>query len=298
MRELVRWIEGVEQLACDLYRTAAERFHHDGVLASFLNQLARDEAWHVQLMQEALQLLDDTDSPPAPALSLDIGLRQQVETPLREGIEALRNGNLTIAELCGLIATAEFSEWNDVFLYVIDALRSRNRDFDYIAAAIQVHEERIGKFLAAVPGAADTAQRIDALSHVWPPRLLVVEDDPAVRRLFRTVLQRSGEVHQAANGGEALEQLRQHHFSAILADIDMPQMSGTELFQRALALDSRLAEHFIFYTADPPAEALDLAHSYQLPLLHKPVPLQQMLDAVANVVRHTGTPPPEAAQRH
>jgi DNA-binding response OmpR family regulator len=62
------------------------------------------------------------------------------------------------------------------------------------------------------------------------PRVLVVEDDPAIRALVRDALVREGyEVHTAPNGEEALGALRAMHPAApdaILLDMHMPVLSG------------------------------------------------------------------------
>lgn len=58
-------------------------------------------------------------------------------------------------------------------------------------------------------------------------QILVVEDDPNTARLMRLVLKRGGyEVHQAANGQEALEMMDNHHVDLILLDVMMPVMDG------------------------------------------------------------------------
>ncbi|MDH5298675.1 MAG: response regulator, partial [Desulfobulbaceae bacterium] len=57
--------------------------------------------------------------------------------------------------------------------------------------------------------------------------LLVVEDNDANRELARIVLENGGhKVSEAANGLEALEQLCQSHFDAILLDVQMPILDG------------------------------------------------------------------------
>jgi DNA-binding NtrC family response regulator len=68
------------------------------------------------------------------------------------------------------------------------------------------------------------------------PRLLVVDDDPALRRMLTGTLTRWGyDVIAASDGAEALLQFRAHEgeFSAIVSDVDMPGMDGLE-FARAV----------------------------------------------------------------
>jgi two-component system KDP operon response regulator KdpE len=60
-------------------------------------------------------------------------------------------------------------------------------------------------------------------------RILVVDDDPQIRRVMRVTLTGHGyEVDDVKSGETALEKLRDERFDLILLDINMPGMSGLE----------------------------------------------------------------------
>ena len=64
-------------------------------------------------------------------------------------------------------------------------------------------------------------------------RILVVDDEPQIRRVLRTTLTASGyEVVDARRGEDALELLRDSRFSLVLLDINMPGMGGLETCRR------------------------------------------------------------------
>jgi CheY-like chemotaxis protein len=61
------------------------------------------------------------------------------------------------------------------------------------------------------------------------PRVLVVDDDAAIRELLRDILGAEGyEVDEAINGKEAVERARSNPPAAVLMDLMMPVVSGVE----------------------------------------------------------------------
>jgi two-component system KDP operon response regulator KdpE len=62
-----------------------------------------------------------------------------------------------------------------------------------------------------------------------PGTILVVDDEPQIRRVLRTTLSAQGySVVEARDGQEALEQLRTQRPDLILLDMNMPVTDGLE----------------------------------------------------------------------
>ena len=62
--------------------------------------------------------------------------------------------------------------------------------------------------------------------------VLIVDDEPAVRRTVRGVLESSGfECEESDNGASALEWLKDHQTNVIIADYHMPIMNGLTLLE-------------------------------------------------------------------
>jgi len=60
-------------------------------------------------------------------------------------------------------------------------------------------------------------------------RILVVDDDPQIRRVMRVTLTGQGyEVDDVKSGDAALEKLREHRFDLVLLDMNLPGLSGIE----------------------------------------------------------------------
>ncbi|MBM3569626.1 MAG: response regulator [Alphaproteobacteria bacterium] len=65
-------------------------------------------------------------------------------------------------------------------------------------------------------------------------RILVVEDEPALREFLRRALTKRGDnVAIAGHGGEAMLKLRDGRYDLMLTDIAMPEMDGIELALKA-----------------------------------------------------------------
>jgi len=60
-------------------------------------------------------------------------------------------------------------------------------------------------------------------------KIMVVDDDPQIRRVLRTAFVAQGyEALDARNGEEALEMLREEKVDLVILDVNMPGMSGLE----------------------------------------------------------------------
>jgi len=71
-------------------------------------------------------------------------------------------------------------------------------------------------------------------------RILIVDDEPNMRRVLKLYLERAGyAVATCCNGQEALDAIRNGEPDALVTDIKMPVMSGKDL---CLALDERMPD--------------------------------------------------------
>ena len=63
-------------------------------------------------------------------------------------------------------------------------------------------------------------------------KVLVVDDDPVARSLVVLALDEAGiEVHEAADGAEALSRMEATTFDAVVLDLVMPVMSGQDMLR-------------------------------------------------------------------
>ncbi len=82
-------------------------------------------------------------------------------------------------------------------------------------------------------------------------RILIVEDELSIAGLLSRILKLDGHITDlATDGQQALNRLRQAHYDAIICDLKMPGMSGQELYQRLMEMNSPLVKRMIFTTGD------------------------------------------------
>lgn len=117
-----------------------------------------------------------------------------------------------------------------------------------------------------------------------PGRVLYVDDQPELRRLFRRNLTRAGHlVVEAPNARAALDLVQQLSFDVVVSDVRMPDMSGIELLEALAELEPDLPVVLTSGSPDvvAPLKACDLgAHAY----LVKPVSFEAMRETVAQAV--------------
>jgi CheY-like chemotaxis protein len=114
--------------------------------------------------------------------------------------------------------------------------------------------------------------------------LLLVDDDPAVRRVVGRALERFGyRVVYAADGAEALALLEQHGGAVdlVISDSNMPVMTGSELY-RALRGSGRTLRFLC--ASGGPIEPIEEAADPRWRVLQKPFTLDELLLAVREML--------------
>jgi CheY-like chemotaxis protein len=114
-------------------------------------------------------------------------------------------------------------------------------------------------------------------------RILVVDDDDAIRALLTTVLKRRGlRVETARNGMEAVAKLGEGRFSLILLDLMMPLMSGYEVLEYLADESAASRPMVLVLTAGLEARGFDT--SLVVGMMHKPFDVELLVDTVVGCV--------------
>jgi two-component system, OmpR family, KDP operon response regulator KdpE len=121
-------------------------------------------------------------------------------------------------------------------------------------------------------------------------RILVVDDEPAIRRALRPPLMELGfQVAEASRGEEALQALRASAYDVVLLDINMPGLGGIETLQRIRSFSPRLPVLMLTVRdqEEDKVEALNLgADDY----ITKPFSTRELIARIRSAVRRVRAP--------
>ena len=121
-------------------------------------------------------------------------------------------------------------------------------------------------------------------------RILVVDDEPAIRRALRPPLVELGfQVAEVSRGEEALQALRAAAYDAVLLDVNMPGIGGIETLRRIRAFAPRLPVLMLTVRDDEEdkVEALELgADDY----VTKPFSTRELIARIRSSVRRVRAP--------
>ena len=115
--------------------------------------------------------------------------------------------------------------------------------------------------------------------------VLVVEDDPDLRYLFRTSLALAGfHVREATDGYQALAALEEDTPAAVVLDLGLPRVSGFTVLEEIAARADMRGLAVVVVTGLTVSEPQDVT------LLRKPVDLPVLISAVRRAMRRSSAP--------
>lgn len=117
--------------------------------------------------------------------------------------------------------------------------------------------------------------------------LLLVDDEPAVRRTYARVLEGAGcNVVQAASAAEAVAAIEDRSVDVVFSDITMPDQNGIELLRRIRTRDADVP--VVLVTGNPSLDTAVRAVEYgALRYLVKPVDTDTLVDVALSAARYS-----------
>jgi CheY-like chemotaxis protein len=121
---------------------------------------------------------------------------------------------------------------------------------------------------------------------VLSPRILVVDDEPAIGALLADMLAAHGHrVRTTTSALDALRALDAEPFDVILSDMRMPAMDGQDFYRELARRRPALARRLVFVTGDAVADEIaSFLASTGVPSLAKPFSLVALGEVVRRVL--------------
>ena len=122
-------------------------------------------------------------------------------------------------------------------------------------------------------------------------KILVVEDDPSIRRLIEYTLEGEGyQVIAVGNGEQALNQIQTEQPGLVILDMVLPDINGPEICERLRASPETAALPVIILTTrQTPVDALTSRQTGIDTYLAKPIDLDALLDRVVAILSPAGS---------
>ncbi len=115
-------------------------------------------------------------------------------------------------------------------------------------------------------------------------RILVVDDDAAVRTLIRTVLQHAGyDVTTARDGREAIALIAASDYDLVLLDVVMPHLDGVSVVHQLHAEQSPVLAHTYLLSGTDPRQYGNLPVAG---VIGKPFDIRMLLAEAKDCIGH------------
>lgn len=117
-------------------------------------------------------------------------------------------------------------------------------------------------------------------------QILVVDDDEFIRAVCLVVLSGAGhDVSVAANGIAALQRLKVSEFDLIIADLEMPNLDGIGLYNRASKEYPNIEEKFLFMSGRLSQTNQTTLSQWKKECLLKPFSVKELLQYVGAILQ-------------
>lgn len=283
MKKIIEWLIENEERAFKLYERSADIFSDDKEFSEFLLHLSREEKRHGELMKRASGIIGDK-SDYSSIVYIDDNMKQIIEDYFSPCEKKIDTKEITKDDVIGCIIATEFSEWNTLFLYVINTVIHEGKEFISDIINMQHHKRHIEQFLESQTGFSEKLQEMKKLPKIWEERLLVVDDEPVIVDMLVAILEDEDIIDSASNGKDGLKKLGDKYYSVIISDVDMPVMNGIEFFKKAVEKYPNIKDRFLFFTGSFNSEILDFFKQNKIKYLPKPSSITDIKKALFEII--------------
>ncbi len=176
----------------------------------------------------------------------------------------------------------------------------RGSTFTVLLPPAPVQEDTTPRALEALRASAPTPAPVAPAPtrSQWAPaassrgRILIIDDEPRLGQSMRMLLEPSHDVVVTTRGSEALGWVAQgQHFDLVLCDLQMPEMTGMDVYARLRERAPELARRLIFISGGAYTQATnDFVRTVSNRILEKPVRPDELLNTIAQALAAHGPP--------
>ncbi len=277
-----------KQTAPQLMETFVSKTRNGGWQGELMDR--RKNGTEFPLHMSTSTIYDEHDQPIAYiTVANDITKQKRTEEDARRA-EMLK----TVQELAGAVSH-EFSQPLQALSNYINLMELNNNKKEYLTKS-RTLVNRIAELVQDLRRITDI-QKQDYLStkiidikasankgrSVENPSILVVDDEEDIQHTMVEMLKNEGyKCNGAGNGLKALQLINDRTFDLIISDINMPVMSGTDLFKKVKALG--YSHKFLFITGYAVTEKMGKIIDQSDGIISKPIDFKQMLSLVQEMV--------------
>lgn len=118
-----------------------------------------------------------------------------------------------------------------------------------------------------------------------PPRVLIADDESAIRALVARMLRRAGfEPAEATDGQHAIERMDAEDFDALVLDLMMPRVDGFGVLAHLIETKPWMVEKLVVMTAFPKAAA-EQRLQHVCCIISKPFEMDELIRLVRECAR-------------
>ena len=114
--------------------------------------------------------------------------------------------------------------------------------------------------------------------------VLIVDDNPCIRKLFKCVLKNRCNADTAENGQEAIEKLEKKTFKLVISDIDMPIKDGITFYKEAIEKHPDLLGKFLFISGNLSSDRIQFFKSHGIHYLQKPAHMTEIIEKADKIL--------------
>ena len=157
-------------------------------------------------------------------------------------------------------------------LIAIESEKEQGATFTVILPVDTPHDSERGK----------TPPGVEPMAAAGPKKMLVVDDEIVITDLIREILEREGHRVETVNDGpSAIRRIDEEYFDAVISDLKMPVMNGSDIYLHCKIRKPVLARQFLFLTGDIIApDTLRFIEEHNLSYVAKPFKINDFVSSL------------------